>query len=922
MMSRSFGRRVLLAAALAATACWAADSSSGPATTVPTSVGAMPGDPELATRLTLAESLLYAHRHAAAAAEFEKVLARDPASVRARLGLARALFWDGRTEEAMQALEPAITEATDPVVLELWQEILAASGRPVDALAAIARTIERSPDDAVLRRAQARMQVNLGCFGPAITTLQALRDRSPEDAEIALDLAHALFTADRYVEAVALCAPYLEQNTAVGARARLIAARSEMKARRFDRAVELLEQIVREDPVEPRAWFGLLSAWILDAPHLNVDFKACLAALERDEVRRRVIHRTETREWLWPVIGDLVARPWTDDRRRLARSLARLVAELNSPAGKLAAEALDGYLEKGAAGADPDVDALVEAVRAKQVERGPLLEACDLLLTLYAGSQLTKLADAMLDHYAGDIAAGLFRAEALAVTGTYEDAADAYKAVLDVLPICTKARRGLARNYSWARDFERADETYRELIDLDPTDNIIRLEAARSLGWDKRIDASLKAYKAASERLGDAPAQTQWSRRLSLEHDAKQAWWWTRTRKALKTYKELIDQEPADMEARFDLAQVYAANRHWEEAAEQYNEILNIDARHRRARDALYKNGVYHHPELTTRFVWSKESGRGELADIETLSLTEWLKQEIARRTDFSVINTQFWHSFEFFGGGRIWENLTAFRLDHQFDMNTRGHIMSGWTKVGSSDDPTRWVAEAELAHHLTDCLELTVGATRRPWRKNRATMEQGIDENRLYVRLFSDVNPWLDLWTEYGHSWIEGGRFKPGPTDRRRDLPDPYTPPDREAPVDGLDRLITKHNEMNELIWGATWRFTLFPRILYTQYRGVAWWFDEEVPTYFSPDNFITHYWRLAWRHYLNNDQYVEQKQLYYEVGMTGSLDSDGMGGIGYDAEAGWDICHHFGVAARWESTYSRVYKANILWVQIVMRF
>jgi len=922
MKPRLYGPRILLAAALAAVTCQAADLSSAAATSAPASAGTMPADARLATRLTLAESLLYAHRYDQAVTEFEKVTAADPGNTRARAGLARALFWSGRTNDAMRALEPAVAGTSDPSVLELWREILAASGEPVEALKAMARTIEARPDDPGLLRRQAGMQVDFGCFGPAIVTLRELHDRFPDDAETALDLAHALFTADRYVEAVALCAPYVRQSTAAGARARLIAARCELKARRFERAVELLEQIAGEDPSEPRAWFGLLDAWLLDAAHLQVDLDACLAAIDRDDVRRRTARRSDAREWLWPVIGDLVARPKTDDRVRLARSLERLAAELDTPAGRLAAAALDGYAQRGPAGVEPDVDALVEEVRAGRVPRGAVLESADLLLALYAGPQLVKLCDAMLEQSPGDIAAGLFRAEALAVTATYEDAVQAYQAVLDALPICTKARRGLARTCSWARDFDRADRIYRELIDLDPSDNIIRLEAARSLGWDKRIDASLKGYKAASDRLGDAPPETQWSRRLSLEHDAKQAWWWTRTRKALKTYRELVDQEPADMEARFDLAQVYAANRHWEEAAGQYNEILDIDARHRRARDALYKNAVYHHPELTTRFVWSKESGRGELADIETLSLTEWLKQEIARRTDFSVINTQFWHSFEFFGGGRIWENLTAFRLDHQFDMNTRGHIMSGWTRVGSSDDPTRWVAEAELAHHLTDCLELTVGATRRPWRKNRATMEQGIDENRLYVRLFSDVNPWLDLWTEYGHSWIEGGRFKPGPTDRRRDLPDPYTPPDREAPVDGLDRLITRHNEMNELIWGATWRFTLFPRILYTQYRGVAWWFDEQVPTYFSPDDFITHYWRLAWRHYLNNDQYVEQKQLYYEVGMTGSLDSEGMGGIGYDAEAGWDICHHFGVSARWESTYSRVWKSNILWVQLVMRF
>ncbi|MBN1491794.1 MAG: tetratricopeptide repeat protein, partial [Phycisphaerae bacterium] len=836
-----------------------------------------------------------------AATEFEKVVAADPANARARLGLAQARFWSGRPADARKALEPVVATTDNAEIKALWNEVLTASGNARDALQVAEERLRENPDDPQLQRAQANLLVSLGCYGPAIQALRAIHEANPNEAAIALELAHAYFTADRYPEAIEICRRFTEEAAPAGIQARILLARCLLKARRITDAVTVLEQILQDNPGEPRAALGLLTVAVLtpdDAP----DVQRLVTVLMTTEARERLETDDRVREWLFALVGELVSRPATEPYRALARGLLQPLAPdaAAAPASRLCRQALAQYAEDGPEAVDPEIEVLVQAIADDTVEQRELLEACNVLLTLYAGPKLVSVCDAALAKDPANTLIALYRAEGLAVTAEYKQAQQAYERVLAELPQCTKARRGLARAYSWHRAFDKAEETYNALIEQHPDDMILRREAARSLSWDKKLKDSLDAYDDAIEAMGESPAERIWADRLEIERKAKRAHLWIRDCEAVEHYTTLLEDQPADLEGRFDLAQVYARNRLWEEAAEQYAEILNIDARHRRARDALYKNGLYHRPELTTAFEWLREDGRGDLVDINTRRLTSTIKQEVARRTDLSLTHTQRWHSFERFGGGRLDERELVARVDHRFDLQTYGHIASGVAALPETEEHHHYVADFGLTHEPTDWLAATVGFQRMPWRRNRMTLMQGLDQNRLYVRLFSNVDPWLDLWVEYGHSWIDDGRLR----------------------ISRKETWRTKQNAMDELNWGAAYRFSLFPKILQVEYRGFAWWFDERVPTYYSPAGFVVNTWRLAWRHYLNTDQYVEQKQLYYEVGVNGGVDSNGIFGGGYNAEVGWDLCHHFGVQAKWDSYCSSVYDANIFYIQLTARF
>ncbi|HSW45171.1 MAG TPA: tetratricopeptide repeat protein [Phycisphaerae bacterium] len=914
---------VPVAAVLAAVpALWAqpADGTSQPAVASPASA---PGDVKLDTRAKFGTTLLYAQRYDEAIGEFNKVLARNPNHYEARFGLARAYFWTKRVREASEALKPLMTTTTPtPEVTALWNEIGAASGDTLTALGAMETAIKQRPGDLKLWESRTTLLTTSGCYGPAIKALRELLDKHPGNAQIMQQLAQAYFVADRHPEASELCRQLLDAPPPIGREAQYTLARIQLKARYLPEAKENLLAQQAADASDPRSYLGLITTWILDPEIYTIDVDGTLKTLDQCRLLDRAGGSDPTREWLFMTLGELVSHARNDERVKMAEGLAELLAAgKDTPFIEVAVQVLEQYVKDGPPGVNPDVEPFLPAIRDGSMQRSTVYNLAHLLLSLYAGEPLVKVCDAYLALEPDDVAVMLLRAEGLATTAVYKEADAAYMQILEKMPDNTKARRGLARNYSWYREFKKAYKVYEEMIEQDPTDMVVRREYARTLGWDKQLRQSLEAYDQAIEALGDDPASRTWKRFLTAERQAKHDYWWGYDTKARDHFNEAIAEEPANMEARFDLAQVYANNRHWEESAQQYEKILDtIDSRHRRAPDALYKNSIYHHPELRVEFQWTMERGRSDsrptrypgdppwmarpsrndLVDIQTCRLTETLKQEIARRTDLSLIKTQMWHRFDAFKDSTFDEYQQALRLDHRFDLKTYGHITAGHTEIDGTDEEHRFIGDFELTHKALDWVGVSVGGKRQPFRRNWTTIKEGIDENKLYVRLFGDVDPWLDWYVQYGHAWLDKGEWW----------------------VNNQTCLVNHRNAYDELLWGANYRLSLFPKILQLEYHGIAWWYDHDVPTYWAPDVFNVHIFRVGWRHYLNTDQYFEQRQFYYEAGISFSVDNDGASGTGYDLGLGWDLSHHFGFEVKWNQTCSSVYDSRMFYLQLVSRF
>lgn len=892
-------------------------AATSPAIVLPASA---PADLRLETRAKFGAMQLYAKRYEQAISEFKKVLAEAPDHYEARLGLARAYFWTQRVRQAADTLKPLVERGATPEVMQLWNDVAAASGNTLMALKSMDKAIEVSPKDTKPRLSKGILLTSSGCFIPAIKVLSELADKHPANLDIKRSLAHAYFTADRYPESTEIYTGLVDAPSPTGREVRIELARILLKTRHLPEAKEALMELLADDAVDSRPDLGLITVWVFDPKEYLVDADQVLKRLADCKLLANAKSSDSVREWLFMMLGELLAHAAGDTSVQLASGLAQMMEGDKAPDIAIARQSLEQFVKDGPKGVKPDVEPILAGIRDESLQRSGVYRLAELLLAISAGEALVQVCDAYLTVEPEDIAVLLLRAEGLAVMAKYKEARKAYETILDKMPENSKARRGLARNFSWARQFDLCIRVYKELIEQDPTDMVIRREHARALGWDKQLRKSLDAYEDAVKVLGDDSAGRKWRQLLIDERQAKHDYWWGYDRKAAKDYSGIVADEPADLEARFDLAQVYVSNRHWEEAADQYQKIIALDARHRRALDALYKNGVYHEAELRVRFQWDEEHGRGsstrqrypgdppgrvrptrtDLVDIETFKMVETLKKEIARRTDLSLIETQMWHQFESFHKGSLAEYQQALRLDHQFNLRTYGHVTAGQTVISGTDEEKRFIGDFELTHKALDNLTISLGGKREPYRRNWTTVKEGIDESKLYVRLAGDINPRLDWYFQYGHSWLDKGEWW----------------------VNNRTCLVNKKNAFDEFMWGTNYRLSMFPKILQIEYHGIGWMYDHPAATYWAPDPFYIHLFHQGWRHYLNNDQYFEQKQFYYEAGITEAVDSGGAGGIGYNLGLGWDLCHHFGFEVYWSSSSSPVYDAGVFYVQLVARF
>ena len=119
------------------------------------------------------------------------------------------------------------------------------------------------------------------------------------------------------------------------------------------------------------------------------------------------------------------------------------------------------------------------------------------------------------------------------------------------------------------------------------------------------------------EILLDFFATSRIQRKAALERQAKELVWNKRPRNAIPVYRKLIDFDPGNEEARFDLAQIYGGVGLGDREEEAYRELAAIDPLHALAARALNRREIHNRPAtFVTASGWA-ERGRGDLAQIE-----------------------------------------------------------------------------------------------------------------------------------------------------------------------------------------------------------------------------------------------------------------------------------------------------------------
>ncbi len=238
-----------------------------------------------------------------------------------------------------------------------------------------------------------------------------------------------------------------------------------------------------------------------------------------------------------------------------------------------------------------------------------------------------------------------------------------FQTAVKISPTNIRSRLGVARALKKHLLYENALCEYQTVLKFLPNDiNIIREKARMIEGW-KGIERSGNIYKSAQMRLagqdtpgpvmepsaggfgvkslvGAASSESTAAPPAALlqnELTAKYLRGW-RFREAIPYYQGLVEMEPTNEAALFDLAQSQAAINRTRCAIETYQQLLDVNPCHADAMTALTRSQMELRPKVSPSFDFQFQQGRDGLANItwENYSLSE--RQPLGDENEFVEI--------------------------------------------------------------------------------------------------------------------------------------------------------------------------------------------------------------------------------------------------------------------------------------------
>ncbi|KLU02993.1 TPR repeat protein [Rhodopirellula islandica] len=236
------------------------------------------------------------------------------------------------------------------------------------------------------------------------------------------------------------------------------------------------------------------------------------------------------------------------------------------------------------------------------------------------------------------------------------DDRSSFVSALAASPMNTRARLGLARSYTRTNDFSLANKSFDMILTAFPQHETARIEYARMQYAWKGVDAANRAYAEAKARhrpqefLPGASLMhsdlnalqveyEQASNRLQLieaERKAKYYKDW-KPRTAQANYQSLLQLDPTNQEAQFDLGQVHSALNQTRKAIARYDCLLRLDPCHTEALIAKRRMQLETRPQILNSFQFEFRSGRQGLTDLTSLRLDTRVVKPIGDQDEYLI---------------------------------------------------------------------------------------------------------------------------------------------------------------------------------------------------------------------------------------------------------------------------------------------
>jgi len=427
----------------------------------------------------------------------------------------------------------------------------------------------------------------------------------------------------------------------------------------------------------------------------------------------------------------------------------------------------------------------------------------------------------------------------------YDESIDEYKKALEIEPDNLEIKRKLAGVLSWDKQYRKALDLYDEILGR-KEDVKVRLEKARVLGWAREYDESIKEY----EKILEITVNPQ----IALEKRAKEAYWNNRVGHAIEYYNELIEKEPENAEAMFDLSQIYSYQSMWKKAIKEYKRILDIYSEHFRAKEGLQKTGLASkHILLKTGYVFF--DGESSARDFDIRRNSAFLKLDFPIKDNLRIDINHHLTYRNFIDFSDVLENETKINL--LYASKPAWWADAFYTVFAYSDDiETMQNFGGNFNLRIFD-IGVSASSYRRQRLENNSTVIRGHYYKDSFKQRFDlDMNQRLKIGMDYLFAYYSDDNYKNEP---------------------GFDLL---------------YYLLLDPMRLTVKYRYFYKDFNDKVIEYFSPRDFSTNRISFNWRHYLNKEEiFFGADDLYYDLGYSIIIDSEDVVGNKFSAGFNWDI-------------------------------
>lgn len=508
----------------------------------------------------------------------------------------------------------------------------------------------------------------------------------------------------------------------------------------------------------------------------------------------------------------------------------------------------------------PSAQALYQELIAQNSARiTEKVSLAELLVRLGKPEEAKRLLEEVLKKDPGDLEAKVALADVYAGQEDLGKALALYREVLDTkYDRKTKAKMGDV--LSWRRQYSEALRIYDELLD-EKEEKEVRLQKARILGWARQYSRATKEYQ---RILSEGPDEG-----VDREMRAKHFYWNNRVQHAIAAYKELIAKEPENVEAMFDLSQIYSYQSMWKEAIGQYEGILSVAANHFRARAGLEKSELFSkHPSFTSGYEFFKAHSGSRDVDIRKNVVNALLDIPLNEQTFLGVGYKFVRRAFRDFHD--LTENHARFSLSYENNPRWAAGAFFNLVTYNRSVAPV-YEFGGQFAFRTFDLGQMTLSAEQQRLENNSEVIRRRYFQDDFKVRQDLDLTKRWKAGADYSFSYF------------------------------------SNHNHKNEVGADTLYYLTLEPKAFFIKYRYAFRDFKRRDSFYYAPHDYSLHTISVRWKHYLNKKEiYFGADDIYYEVGYDFSMDSTGiishqiMGGIG------WDITKRFQIKGEGQYTHS----------------